>query len=129
MSIIMKAKPICLQSLYTRKAKQNNHDELTYHPHIRRNKHPNLIVNIIYPIIMIENECPLHPSLPFLRLLSTQADNARISSRSARFGSLPFPGKDCCNCQECVDDPKHRRGMIIISRIGWFKDVTSVSDA
>lgn len=77
---------------------------------------------------MIENKCPLHPSFPFFRLIPPQTNDAGIPPGAARFGCLPFPGEKCCNSQKGIDDPKHGRGMIVISGVGGFKLVANVSE-
>ena len=101
----------------------------THHPNIGTNKHPNLIINIIHPVIMIKDESPLHPPLPFLRLLSSQHDDTRctlIASASSRRRRFMRPRNTRQYRQYTVDQPKCRGGMIIVTGIGRFVNVAHV---
>lgn len=102
------------------------YSKITYHPNVRRYKHTNLIVDVKHPIIMIKDEGPLHPPLPFLSLFSTQHYHTGTSPIPTRLRSLPRPCQECGNGKEAIDEPKHVGCMIVITGVGWFPFVTDV---
>lgn len=75
---------------------------------------------------MVEDKGPLHPSLPFLGLFSSQAHNARSVAVPAGGTRLPRPREKGTNGEKGINEPKHGRVVIIISGIRWLVDVAKM---
>jgi len=86
-------------------------------PHLP-DKDANSVVHRVHSPVVVHDECPLHPTLPFLRLVSIQDLNT---------GSRVVLESECCSApQDNVHKPKHAWVVVFIAGIALGPVVADV---
>ena len=92
-------------------------------PYVCADEAPNFIVRRIHAVVVIHNECELHPPLPLLGLRPAQELDAALG-----VGLLPLHGGQGGHEHGAANDVKHGGVMILIAMVGFGEDVAQMSD-